>query len=44
MFFEMCYHPLPTGMERVQVLTFLRQEAITLPEDFDALEMNKQVR
>lgn len=33
-FFEMCYHPLTTVMERVKVLVNLRNNAIILPVDF----------
>ena len=45
MFFEMCYPPLPTGMERVKVLTALREPSIALPEDFDPEnDMQNQVR
>jgi translation initiation factor 2-alpha kinase 4 len=33
-FFEMCYHPLPTGMERVKVLINLRNSEIIFPFDF----------
>lgn len=44
MFFEMCYRPLTTGMERVKVLSALRQaEEIHVPEDFDELEFANQV-
>lgn len=41
-FFEMCYKPLSTGMERVQVLANLRNKDIIFPEDFDQLEMKNQ--
>jgi len=34
-FFEMCYPPLSTGMERIQVLTQLRSIDIHLPVDWD---------
>ncbi|GFO47300.1 eukaryotic translation initiation factor 2-alpha kinase 4 [Plakobranchus ocellatus] len=34
-FFEMCYKSLPTGMERVKIISNLRMPTIVLPEDFD---------
>ena len=34
-FFEMCYPPLATGMERIKVLTSLRSSDIVLPSDWD---------
>jgi translation initiation factor 2-alpha kinase 4 len=34
-FFEMCYNPLQTGMERIKVLTELRSYDILFPSDFD---------
>eukprot|EP00092_Neocalanus_flemingeri_P000288 GFUD01000308.1.p1 GENE.GFUD01000308.1~~GFUD01000308.1.p1 ORF type:complete len:1589 (+),score=464.17 GFUD01000308.1:43-4809(+) len=34
-FFEMCYPPLATGMERIQVLTQLRSVETVLPVDWD---------
>uniref|UniRef100_T1IQL0 non-specific serine/threonine protein kinase n=1 Tax=Strigamia maritima TaxID=126957 RepID=T1IQL0_STRMM len=34
-FFEMCYRPLPTAMERVKVLSNIRHLDINLPADFD---------
>ncbi|XP_077990931.1 eIF-2-alpha kinase GCN2-like [Glandiceps talaboti] len=37
-FFEMCFPPLKTGMERVQVLGNVRQESIQFPEEFDELQ------
>ncbi len=41
-FFEMCYHPLNTGMERTKTLTDLRSESIKFPSDFDeALNMQQ---
>ena len=44
MFFEMCSPPLSTGMERVQVLTALRQPSIILPDNFDPEnDMHNQV-
>ena len=42
-FFEMCYKPLPTGMERVQVLGQLRLKEINFPEDFDQIHLQNQV-
>ncbi|XP_055957482.1 eIF-2-alpha kinase GCN2-like isoform X1 [Patella vulgata] len=41
-FFEMCYRPLPTGMERVTVLGNVRLPSIQLPSDFDEIEMANQ--
>ena len=35
MFFEMCYKPLKTGMERLQILNNIRLKGITLPHDFN---------
>ena len=43
MFFEMCYRPLETGMERIKVLTTLRLPTIELPEDFDEVQCSNQV-
>uniref|UniRef100_A0A1B6C0L6 non-specific serine/threonine protein kinase n=1 Tax=Clastoptera arizonana TaxID=38151 RepID=A0A1B6C0L6_9HEMI len=34
-FFEMCYRPLNTGMERMKVLSDLRQEECILPSDIE---------
>lgn len=34
MFFEMCYRPLLTHMERIKVLADLRLEECVLPADF----------
>jgi len=42
-FFEMCYRPMFTGMERIKILTNLRLPTIELPDDFDELELDKQV-
>ncbi|ELU08630.1 hypothetical protein CAPTEDRAFT_220708 [Capitella teleta] len=42
MFFEMCYRPLNTGMERVKILTNLRQPSIELPADFDEATLQNQ--
>ena len=42
-FFEMCYPPLRTGMERIKVLTALRSENIILPSDFDERLLMQQV-
>lgn len=33
LFFEMCYKPLDTGMERVKVLMNLRSKEIIIPEE-----------
>ncbi|XP_040575688.1 eIF-2-alpha kinase GCN2 [Lepeophtheirus salmonis] len=41
-FFEMCYHPLKTGMERIKILTDLRSEEIIFPSDFDEHVMEQQ--
>ena len=40
-FFEMC-HPLKTGMERGELLSALRSEKHTLPEEFREPEKSKQ--
>jgi len=42
-FFEMCYRPMMTGMERIKTLTSLRLLTIELPDDFNELELDKQV-
>ncbi len=34
-FFEMCYPPLTTGMERIKILSDLRSAEVKLPKDFD---------
>ena len=39
----MCYRPLSTGMERVKVLSNIRTESISFPEDFDEVNMPNQV-
>nr|WAQ68452.1 eIF-2-alpha kinase GCN2 [Haliotis discus hannai] len=41
-FFEMCYKPLPTGMERVKILGMVRGNVVFFPEDFDEIEMANQ--
>ncbi|KAL3874664.1 hypothetical protein ACJMK2_037645 [Sinanodonta woodiana] len=41
-FFEMCYKPLPTGMERVLVLSHLRTKDMIFPDDFDHVELENQ--
>ncbi|BFZ11743.1 hypothetical protein BsWGS_14782 [Bradybaena similaris] len=41
-FFEMCYKALPTGMERVKILSNLRSPGIDFPEDFDCIELSNQ--
>ena len=42
-FFEMCYRPLATGMERMRVLGNLRKTDVELPADFGNASMTKQV-
>ena len=42
-FFEMCYRPMSTGMERIKTLTSLRLPTIEMPDDFNELELDKQV-
>ncbi|XP_021938823.1 eIF-2-alpha kinase GCN2 isoform X2 [Zootermopsis nevadensis] len=42
-FFEMCYHPLLTGMERVNILVNLRNNEIIFPSDFTEDERLQQV-
>ena len=41
-FFEMCYNPLQTGMERIKVLTDLRSPSVRFPPDFDAALLMQQ--
>lgn len=41
-FFEMCYPPLQTGMERISVLHNLRSRQIIFPVNFPMSEMIKQ--
>ena len=41
MFFEMCYRPLATGMERHQIIYSLRKENIEMPDDFVQDESKK---
>ncbi|XP_041355156.1 eIF-2-alpha kinase GCN2-like [Gigantopelta aegis] len=41
-FFEMCFKPLSTGMERVKILSNIRAESITFPDDFDEIKMSNQ--
>ncbi|KAI8514991.1 Eukaryotic translation initiation factor 2 alpha kinase 4 [Branchiostoma belcheri] len=41
-FFEMCYQPLTTGMERVKIIGNLRMESVQFPEDFDEVQMPGQ--
>ncbi|XP_061166164.1 eIF-2-alpha kinase GCN2-like [Saccostrea echinata] len=41
-FFEMCYKPLATGMERVKILGNLRLPEIKFPEDFNQYELQNQ--
>ncbi|KAF3701327.1 eIF-2-alpha kinase GCN2 [Channa argus] len=40
--FEMCYRPMTTGAERISVLSQLRVEPITFPEDFNVYEQGTQ--
>lgn len=40
--FEMLYHPLTTGMERVKVLLNIRSKEIILPEEITETEMPNQ--
>ena len=40
--FEMCYPPLNTGMERIQVLTRLRSAEVLLPEDWEEVGSPQQ--
>ena len=40
--FEMCYPPLATGMERIQVLTRLRSAEVCLPEDWEEVGSPQQ--
>lgn len=42
-FFEMCYKPLKTGMERVKVLLNLRSKDVILPSDVSEADMPHQV-
>ena len=42
-FFEMCYRPMLTGMERIKTLTSMRLPTVDLPDDFNELELDKQV-
>ena len=45
MFFEMCYRPLKTGMERVKILSNVRKPSIEFPDDFEEDdEMSNQVK
>ncbi|XP_033626734.1 eIF-2-alpha kinase GCN2-like isoform X1 [Asterias rubens] len=41
-FFEMCFPPLATGMERVQMLGRIRQKDIQLPDTFDESKRENQ--
>ncbi|CAG5866312.1 unnamed protein product [Menidia menidia] len=40
--FEMSYRPMTTGAERISVLSQLRMEPLSFPEDFDAATQAKQ--
>ena len=42
-FFEMCYRPLATGMERMRVLGALRKPNVEFPPDFGDASMSRQV-
>ncbi|KAK3700276.1 hypothetical protein RRG08_033554 [Elysia crispata] len=42
-FFEMCYKSLPTGMERVKIISNLRLPSVELPEDFDKTSNKEQI-
>ncbi|KAJ8673725.1 hypothetical protein QAD02_004987, partial [Eretmocerus hayati] len=42
-FFEMCYKPLTTGMERVKVLLNLRSKEIILPSELVEMQMSSKV-
>ena len=42
-FFEMCYRPLKTGMERLRLLGGLRKANIEFPDDFSHVTMSRQV-
>nr|XP_006824933.1 PREDICTED: eukaryotic translation initiation factor 2-alpha kinase 4-like [Saccoglossus kowalevskii] len=43
-FFEMCYRPLSTGMERVKVIGNLRMVTSPIfPDDFDEIKFPKQI-
>ncbi|KAG1682245.1 eIF-2-alpha kinase GCN2 [Nymphon striatum] len=44
MFFEMCYPPLATGMERVKILANIRMEDIKMPKDVEELFSEKQIK
>ncbi|XP_060076346.1 eIF-2-alpha kinase GCN2-like [Ylistrum balloti] len=41
-FFEMCYKPLPTGMERVKILSNLRLPEVKFPDDYDQVNFENQ--
>ncbi|XP_012935952.1 eIF-2-alpha kinase GCN2 isoform X1 [Aplysia californica] len=43
-FFEMCHKSLPTGMERVKILSNLRTPYIILPEDFNGNGLSNQAQ
>ncbi|ESO93561.1 hypothetical protein LOTGIDRAFT_119057 [Lottia gigantea] len=43
-FFEMCYKPLTTGMERIVILTDLRSPGIKFPPDFQDVELEQQTK
>lgn len=43
-FFEMCYRPLKTGMERLRLFGGLRKASIDFPDDFSKVTMSRQVK
>lgn len=42
-FFEMCYRPMATQMERIQILSNIRKEFIEFPDDFHEICLPDQV-
>lgn len=42
-FFEMCYRPMATQMERIQILSNIRKELIEFPDDFHEICLPDQV-
>ena len=43
-FFEMCYRPLKTGMERLRLFGGLRKATAEFPDDFSKVTMARQVQ
>lgn len=43
-FFEMCYKPLITQMEKMKILTGIRSREIIFPTDFSTKECQRQER